>query len=160
MSLKLQKVALVLILAASQTLVAQAASQQPDGWHVVQAIPVGEPLLVELKDGKQNKGKLSAVSETELTLLKGAKSTTLGRENIRRVFRLVGKTRGQSTMKGAGIGAATGTGIGLVIYLPARDDIVGWVVPAFGAIGTGIGAAIGAIGGSGQKKVLVYEAKS
>ncbi|MDX2040994.1 MAG: hypothetical protein SF097_07090 [Acidobacteriota bacterium] len=156
---KLQKVALVLILAASQSLVAQAASQQPDGWNVVQAIPVGEQLLVELKDGKQAKGKLSAVSETELTLLKGSQSTTLNQTNIRRVFRLVGKTRGQSTLKGAGIGAATGAGIGLVIYLPARDDIVGSIVPGFGAIGAGIGAAIGAIGGSGQKKVLVYEVK-
>ena len=159
MLLKFQKVALILILAASQTLVAQAASQQPDGWNVVRAIPVGEQLLVELKDGKQNKGKLSAVSETELTLLKGSQSTTLNHANIRRIFRLVGKTRGQSTLKGAGIGAATGAGIGLVIYLPARDDIVGLIVPGFGAIGAGIGAAIGAIGGSGQKKVLVYEVK-
>lgn len=159
MLMKLQTVALVLILTASQMLSAQAASQQPDGWNVVQAIPVGEQLLVELKDGKQNKGKLSAVSETELTLLKGSQSTTLNQTNIRRVFRLVGKTRGRSTLKGAGIGAATGAGIGLVIYLPARDDLAGSIVPGFGAIGAGIGAAIGAIGGSGQKKVLVYEDK-
>lgn len=159
MLLKVQNAVLVLALAASQTLVAQTAGQQPDGWNVVQAIPVGEQLLVESKDGKQNKGKLSAVSETELTLLKGSQSTTLNQANIRRVFRLVGKTRGQSTLKGAVIGAATGTGIGLVIYLPARDDIVGSTVPGFGAIGAGIGAAIGAIGGSGQKKVLVYDAK-
>lgn len=160
MLMKLQTITLVLILAVSQTLAAQATSQQPDGWNVVQAIPVGEQLLVELKDGKQNKGKLSAISETELSLLKGGKSTTLARESVRRIFRLIGKTRGQSTLKGAGIGAATGAGIGLVIYLPARDDIVGSIVPGFGAIGAGIGAAIGAIGGSGQKKVLVYEAKS
>ncbi len=160
MLLKIQAIALASILIVSQTLAmpTQSAPQQTDGWNVVRAIPIGESLLVELKDDRQIKGKFSAASEADLTILNGSKSATLSRENIRRIFRLVGKTRGRSALKGAGVGAVTGTGIGLTLYLPARDDIVGWVVPAFAVIGTGIGAAIGGITGGGQRKVLVYAA--
>lgn len=159
--LKIRITALASILIISQTLVAHAQSthEQPDGWNVVRAIPVGELLLVGLKDDRQIKGKLSSASETDLMVLEGSRSATLSRDNIRRIFRLVGKTRGRSALKGAGIGAVTGASIGLALYLPARDDIVGWIVPACGVIGTGIGAAIGGITGGGQKKVLIYEAR-
>ncbi len=86
------------------------------------------------------------------------RTTSLKRDGIQRIYRLVGRSRGKSALIGAGVGAAAGGGIGLILYLPARDEIEGWVVPAFAVIGAVIGAGIGAAVGKGQKRVLVYQA--
>jgi len=133
-------------------------SQAPGGWNVVESLTNGERLDIELKSGKRIKGKLVSVSKTDLSISAGGKTTTLSRDDVLRVYQVIGRTRGKSALRGAGIGGAIGVGSGLIVYLPNREDIVGWVVPAFGVLGAGIGAGVGAAFGSGRKRVLIYQA--
>lgn len=56
-------------------------------------------------------------------------------------------------------GGTAGLGLGLGVYLPDQNDIVGAVVPGLAIIGAGIGAVIGVATGRGRTKVLIYEAK-
>jgi hypothetical protein len=149
---------LALMLVFAPVVAAGAPVQALDQWNIVVAIPIGEKLLIEMKDGKRVKGAMGSVSSDSVSITDANKTTVHDRDDIKRIYRLVGRSRGKSALIGAGVGAATGGGIGLILYLPNRDDIVGWVVPSFAAIGTGIGAGIGAVFGKGQKRVLVYQA--
>jgi small nuclear ribonucleoprotein (snRNP)-like protein len=128
-------------------------------WSAVQAIPIGAELRVETKNGEIIKGRLSSASETALTILRKNTKTDLDRANIQRVYRVSGRSRAKSAAIGAGIGGGIGLGAGLALHLPSKTDIVGAVVPIFGALGAGIGAGIGALVGSGRKQVLIYESR-
>ncbi len=145
----------------AQTSVAriQETSKAPGDWTIVELLKKGEKLSVEMKSGKSIKGELTSVSQIGLSISEGGKTTDLSRDDVSRVYQLIGRTRGKSALRGAGIGGAIGVTGGLILYLPARDDIVGWIVPAFGAIGVGIGAGVGAAFSGGQRRVLIYQAK-
>ncbi len=136
----------------------QETAKTPGDWTIVELLENGEKLSIELKSGKRIKGKLAGVSQTGLSISEGGKTTDLSRDDLLRVYRVIGRTRGKSALRGAGIGSVIGAGIGLIFYLPNRDDLVGWIVPAFYAIGAGIGAGVGAAFSGGQKRVLIYQA--
>jgi hypothetical protein len=53
------------------------------------------------------------------------------------------------------VGAGIGTGIGVAFF--AQGDTSGWVMPIFGVLAAGLGAAVGAVFGGGRKRVLIYE---
>jgi hypothetical protein len=127
-------------------------------WASVKSIRFGEELVLVMKDGKTIKGKLRAISDTGLTLSQKGKISDLDSNDIRRVYMMKGRPRAKSSLLGAAIGSGVGVGVGLGLYLPNRNDIIGWVVPAFGVIGAGVGAVIGAITG-GRKRVLIYQVK-
>ncbi|MCI0659959.1 MAG: hypothetical protein L0220_02690 [Acidobacteria bacterium] len=143
----------------AQTSVAriQDKSQATGDWTIVELLKKGEKLSVELKSGKNVNGKLASVSQTGLSISEGGKTTDLNRNDVSRIYQLVGRTRGKSALRGAAIGGAIGLGSGLSIYLPARDDLVGWIAPAFGVIGAGIGAGVGAVFSGAQKRILIYQ---
>jgi hypothetical protein len=162
MLIKFLTCVLSLILVFAPVMAADASGKPLAQWNVVEAIPVGEKLLVEMKDGKRVTGVMAAVSSDGVSIrdpgTDTGKTIALRRDDIQRIYRLLGRSRAKSALVGAGVGAAVGGGIGLILYLPNRDDIVGGVVPAFAAVGAGFGAAIGAALGRGQKRVLVYQA--
>jgi hypothetical protein len=137
----------------------QMTSKGSGDWAIVELLKDGEKLSVELKSGKSVKGKLASVSQTDLLISEGRKTTSLSRDDVSRVYQIVGRTRGKSALRGAGIGGAIGVGSGLIIYLPARDDNVGAIVPFLGLIGAGIGTGVGLAFGGGQRLVLIYQAR-
>ena len=151
-------VLLAITLVYSPLAMAQLAAGSSD-WASVQAVPPGDALIVKLKDGRSVEGKLSSVTESELSLTRNNKNETLGRD---RIFQVYGRKRkaekGKYAALGAGIGAGVGLGIGLAKNSPRVDD--GEIYPI---IGTPLGAGIGAIGGflfgqAKRKRVLIYQA--
>ncbi len=137
----------------------QEANRSVGDWSIVELLTTGEKLEIELKSGNRIKGKLANVSNAGLIISGGGKNTDLGRDEVSRVYQLVGRRRGHSALRGTAIGVSIGAGIGLILYLPYRSDISGWVPPVFGAIGGGIGAGVGAVFSAGQKRVLIYQAR-
>ncbi len=151
-------IALVFLIQTS-TAQNQDTAKTPGDWTIVELLKNGEKLSIELKSGKRIKGKLTSVSQTGLSISEAGKTTDLSRDDVLRVYQVVGRTRGKSALRGAGIGGAIGVSGGLIVYLPARDDNVGWVVPIFGALGAVIGSGVGAAFSDGQKRVLIYQAR-
>jgi hypothetical protein len=146
----------LLTLSQPLTLAAQGQTSTRE-WSAVQALQPGVELAVRMKSGETVKGKLIDVSDAVLSIDHKNRPTDLERSLIQQVHRVEGKSRGKSALKGLVIGGTAGLGGGLIIYLPGRDDIVGWIVPALAVIGAGVGAALGAVFGKGRKQILVYE---
>ncbi|MCI0337289.1 MAG: hypothetical protein L0226_06920 [Acidobacteria bacterium] len=127
-------------------------------WSIVEMLTDGEKLQIDLRSGKSLKGRLASVSNTGLSLSEGGKTISINRDDVSRVYQVIGRTRGKSALRGAGIGGAIGGGIGLILYLPGRDDLVGWLPASFAVLGAGIGVGVGAVFSGGQKRVLIYRA--
>ena len=130
-------------------------------WSGLKTVISGSKLVIKLKSGKTVEGKLSGVSETALSLSVSGKPLDLSREEILSVYQVRGKSAKKPTLIGLGVGAATGAAIGV-----AGGDDDGFFLSrpqaaaAFGILGAAVGAIAGfAIGKSGHKRVLIYEAK-
>ncbi|MGH9846894.1 MAG: hypothetical protein ACREEM_49990 [Blastocatellia bacterium] len=136
--------------------VAVQQSTATQSWSALQALPASQELLIETQNNASVKGRFVSVTDVALVIERRSAKTELPRAQIKRVFRLTGKTRGRSALKGAGIGAAAGLSAGLIFYLPARDDNEVLAVPALTLIGAGIGAGLGALIGKGQRRELIY----
>lgn len=129
-------------------------------WSAVQAVSIGEEMLIEMKNGERLKGRLSGVSDTTLTLSRKNGSTELDRTNIAEVYRVMGKAaKAKYALIGAGVGAAVGVLAGKAKNSPPIDD--GEIYLMIGAtVGTGLGALVGAaLGGTRRKRVLLYQAR-
>lgn len=158
-----RKTALVsLLLAATLIYSPLGMGQQPlaGDWRAVQDVPPGDELVIELKDGKSVKGKMSSVTGDELSVIRKNKSETVGRDTIAQVYHLKRKAeKGKYAAIGAGIGAGAGLGIGLAKNSPPVDD--GEIYPV---VGVALGAGIGALGGflfgqAKRKRALIYQAR-
>lgn len=145
-------------LAAPVQVVAMQQSSATQSWSALQALPASQELLIETQNNTSVKGRFVSVTDATLVIERRSAKTELQRAQIKRVFRLTGKTRGRSALKGAGIGAAVGLSAGLIFYLPARDDNEVLAVPALTLIGAGVGAGFGALIGKGQRRELIYAA--
>ncbi len=150
-------IALVFLMQTS-TAQNRETAKTPGDWKIVELLTKGDKLEIELKSGKRLKCKLANVFKTDLSISEGGRTTTLSQDEVLRIYQVIGRTRGESSLRGSAIGSAIGAGIGLILYLPGRDDISGWVAPSFAAIGAGIGAGVGAVFSNGQKRVLIYQA--
>lgn len=148
-----------------------ALAQQPSGesvakptaaqseWRAIEAVPEGTDMVVETKAGEMFKGKLVSVRGSTLTLSRKNKIFPIELPQVQKAYRYVGRSRKKSTAIGAVAGGTAGLGLGLGVYLPDQNDIVGAVVPGLAIIGAGIGAVIGVATARGRTKVLIYEAK-
>lgn len=153
----------VLSLAWWPSTVAAQDQDKSGGWMTIKAIPQGQKLLVKLKDKGTVKGSLISVSDQTLELSHKGAVTSLERDRISKVYRLIKGTRGESvgrsTLIGAGIGFASGAGFGIAVG--SYEDVSGAALAvSLGAVGAGIGAAAGAVTGliaKSEKKVVVYE---
>lgn len=128
-------------------------------WRAIEAVPEGTDMVVETKAGEMFKGKLVSVRGSTLTLSRKNKIFPIELPQVQKAYRYVGRSRKKSTAIGAVAGGTAGLGLGLGVYLPDQNDIVGAVVPGLAIIGAGIGAVIGVATGRGRTKVLIYEAK-
>jgi hypothetical protein len=156
-------VALVLmaLLAKTQITFAQVTPDPIRGsWEGLKAIPSGDKVEVDLRNGQTLKGRLISVSDTVLTIERGKRTTDVTRADTLRVNRVVSKSAKRAALIGLGIGAGAGLG-GTAIYAYSggrggEADLWGLVAVVAGASG---GALIGYIMGSRKQKALIYETR-
>jgi hypothetical protein len=138
-----------------------AFAQGATNWENVRAVPVGDKLEVEFRNGKRQQGKLAEFSDAGLTLQIGKKTEAIPRDNVRKIHRLTGTPAGKTTLIGAASGAAGGALLGATSNGCSRNCFVGR--GASTALGAVFGGGIGAIGGfligkAKHKRVLIFEA--
>lgn len=157
--------AMVALLFNSSVVSARQAGDLASQWAALTSIRPGTKLSVKLKDGKKVEGRFSSVSDVTLTLSRESATVDLGRESIAKVYQRIPKSVAKSTGKSALIGAGVGFGIGAGVGIAGGTyedletaELVGWLGGLGAAIGAGVGALVGVISGSGDKRVLVYEA--
>lgn len=142
------------------TAVPAAFAQQARGdWTAVQSLPADADISIRLKSGKKVRGEFLNATDNELTITRKGKGESFAKDDIAEIERLERKAeKGKYALIGAGIGTATGGGIGAAKASGASDD--GGVYTVAGvALGAGIGALGGLLFGEGKRKhVLVYQA--
>jgi len=136
-----------------------AFAQHRNDWANVQSVGIDEDLSIKLKDGHRISGKFSSANDSELTIIRKGKQQVIQKDLVAQVYHLQRKAeKGKYAAIGAGIGAATGGGIGAVKASHTSDD--GGIYTVVGlAFGTGFGALGGLLFGAGKRKhALIYEA--
>ena len=157
--------ALMAMLARPQLAFAQVTTDPIIGsWERLKAIPPGDKVEVDLRNGQTLKGKLISVSDTVLTIERGKRTTDVTRGDTLRVFRMISKSAKRATL----IGLATGIGIsmaGTAIFANTggrggEADLYGLVAVVSGAsAGTLIGYIVGRQSSKRNQRVLIYETK-
>ena len=157
LTISLALVASLLLPIVSQ---AQGTAASTHDWSALKSITSGDKLVTKLKNGKSVEGKLTGVSDTTLSLTVKDKSLDLNRDDILSVYEVRGKSATKATLIGLAVGAGAGAAIGAA---GSNNDAFvrqSAVAGVLGVIGGGVGAIVGfAIGKSGHKRVLIYEAK-
>lgn len=144
---------------------AQVVNQQVSGtWNNVKAIQLGEKLEVKLKTGKTEKGTLTNVADTGISLSRGSGTIDIDRDNVRRVHQVVGKSSRKPVIVGAVVGASIVTlGLGLLSGSKGRGfasfENGGIVVAGLIAAGAGTGALVGNLFRKRKTLVLIYESQ-
>lgn len=152
-------VLMVSLLVKPQITFAQVTTDPTKGsWEGLKAIPPGDKLEVDLRNGQTLKGKLISVSDTVLTIERGKRPTDVARTDTLRVFRIIPKSTKRAALMGLGIGAGAGLG-GAFIFAYTGDrggeaDLYALVAIVAGATA---GSLIGYIAGRRKEKALIYE---
>ena len=96
--------ALMAMLARPQLAFAQVTTDPIIGsWEGLKAIPPGDKVEVDLRNGQTLKGKLISVSDTVLTIERGKGTTDVTRGDTLRVFRRISKSPKRATLMGLGM---------------------------------------------------------
>ena len=158
-------ISLVLVasfLVSSATLAAQGTGASSD-WSALKAVGSESKLVVKQRNGKTVEGRLSSVSDDDLTLSVKNTPLSIKREDVLSVYQVQKKSATKSTLIGLGVGAGAGAALGAV---GAANDDSGFekIDHAVTAGLTVIGGAAGALTGylfgrGGSKRVLIYENK-
>lgn len=150
-----------LLLTTSAPTVSAQDAARPQTTATISAVPVGRDLIVETTDGRTIKGKFRGVDASTLTLSRKSRTLELSMIEVRRVYRLVGRSRTRTTLIGTGIGAGIGAGlIGIVAAVDGGSGDRGEsarIAFSTALLGAGVGALAGVIGGRKRKRVLIYE---
>jgi hypothetical protein len=153
-------ISLVLTAILSLSPVTTAQTSTTGDWAALKSVGQGDKLEVKLKTGKTVKGRLTGVNDTTLSLTVSDRATDISRDDIQSVHRVMSKSATKSTLIGAGAGAAVGAGVGAATS--DNDDFIfsrGQATAIVAGLGAGVGAIAGfAIGKTGRKRVLIYEA--
>lgn len=150
---------LIALLAMPQSMFAQVTPDPVIGtWEGLKAVPPGDELVINIRNGKTLKGRMSSISDTELTMARGKKTTEISRTDVLRVYRLIPKSAKRSSLIGTGIGAGAGAVTGAV-YNPDKESGEHYDILVFAGLGAAIGALVGAIFGGRKNKVLIYGTK-
>lgn len=132
------------LLALAGTGLAQAGS-----WAAVEGLPSGAAISVKTEKGEKLHGEFEAADPDHLVLWSNERSfpgrVTVRRELSRASVKQVRINRPvASVAAGAAIGAGIGVGLGVGLDATAKDHEARSVVSlVFGALGAGLGAAIG-----------------
>ena len=120
-----RRTAIASLLLAALVYTPLAMAQQPlapGDWSAVQHLPPGNELVIQLKDGRSVKGKMTSVTSDELSFTRKSQSETVRRDSISQIHHLKRKAeKGKYAAIGAGIGAGAGLGIGLAKRIRHRS---------------------------------------
>lgn len=157
-------VAVVLLASLLLSAVGVAAQGQANDWSKVTALSSGSNLSVKLKNGRTVNGTLSSVSDSTLSLIAKNAPVDIKREDVRAVHEVVKKSSAaKAALIGTGVGAGAGAAAGAISDSNNDDgfeSLDSAATAGLAVVGAGVGALVGyLIGRSGNKKVLVYEAK-
>lgn len=144
---------------------ASDAAGRNDDWASVMSLSPGEKLIVDLKDGRTVRGKLTKVSGDGLTLSDRRRAAEVSRESVLRVYLVTRGTRGRAALIGAAVGAGAGAAWGARYASEALDPtagnrgraILGTSLRFAGVLG-GVGALVGLSLGRGEERELIYRA--
>jgi hypothetical protein len=118
---------------------------------------------VKLKTGKTINGEFRTASDTTLSLTAKNAPLEVRREEIATVHEVTKKSATKATLIGTGVGAGAGAAAGAITDSANDDGFEKLDSAATGVLtvaGAGVGALVGfLVGRSGNKRVLVYEAK-
>jgi small nuclear ribonucleoprotein (snRNP)-like protein len=155
-----------MVLTASLLLsaVSGAAQGQTNDWSRVAALSSGSKLSVKLKNGKSVDGTLSSVSDSTLSLTSKNAPVEIKRDEVRTVHEVVKKSSAtKAALIGTGVGAGAGAAAGAVADSNNDDGfekLDSAATAVLAVAGAGAGALVGyLIGRSGNRRVLIYEAK-
>jgi hypothetical protein len=119
--------------------------------------------LRQLKTGKTINGEFRTASDTTLSLTAKNAPLEVRREEIATVHEVTKKSATKATLIGTGVGAGAGAAAGAITDSANDDGFEKLDSAATGVLtvaGAGVGALVGfLVGRSGNKRVLVYEAK-
>ncbi|HEY2962063.1 MAG TPA: hypothetical protein VGJ37_06575 [Pyrinomonadaceae bacterium] len=156
---------LVLVGSLMFSAVTVAGQDHKNDWSKVTALAGGSKLSVKLRNGKTVNGTLNNASDSGLSLAAKNGPIDVKRDEVASIHE-VGKKKSAAkaaligTGVGAGVGAATGA-IGDASHDGGFGEGLDSAATAgLTVVGAGVGALVGyLIGRSGNKRVLVYEAK-
>ncbi|MGH9752518.1 MAG: hypothetical protein ACREA2_07010 [Blastocatellia bacterium] len=148
---------------ARQTTTPNQSSTTPNqSWDALRQLQAEEKLEVERKVGKKKvSGKMVSLSDTELVIERKGKNLSFGRNEVKKVWRVVTPSRfdkAKATISWGAIGGAIGVLAGFLILAGSCHDGCGeaeFIGPVAGA--TVIGGLIGYFGERGQR-TLIYSA--
>lgn len=126
-------------------------------WQDVVAVQPGEKIEIRLKNGKDLKGTVDAVTDTGISFSRDGKIVRAERSDIKQVYRVTQKRSNRPVILGAVVGAVVG--IGGTAATAATNDADGIsagaaVLPVVGAL---TGALVGLAFRNKTKKVLIFE---
>ena len=121
-------------------------------WAELREIAVGEFLQIHLKDGTKRHGVFRNTDDTSVTVVRGNNTVRLERQDVARLYRVGGDTRGLAAKlaKGGQAGAKVTDAI-----LPINDPRA-IANPAALGLGAGIGALLYLLPKRSVKRVLVH----
>jgi hypothetical protein len=162
MSIRPNRIALILVMAALLLPPSIAMAQETTDWSRLNTVATGSKLLVKLKNGESFEGKLTSVSDTALSLSVKNKPVDLKRDDVFTVHQSKRKSATKATLIGMAVGAGAGAAIGAAGS--GRDNsfdkLDHAVTAGLTVIGAGAGAVTGyLIGRRGTKRVLIYRSK-
>jgi hypothetical protein len=117
----------------------------------------GEKLRVERKAGKKVSGKMISLSDTELVIERKGKNVNVGRDEVKKVWRVIPPSRSDRA-KATALGGGVGTLWGLIFTVGScQSGCNDAEVAAAWASTTVVGALIGYVTQRG-KRTLIYSA--
>lgn len=147
---------------ARQTTTPNQSSTTPNqSWDALRQLQAGEKIRVERKAGKKVTGEMISLSDTELVIERKGKNLSFGRNEVKKVWRVVtpsGFDKAKATISWGAIGGAIGVLAGFLILLGSCPDGCGeaeFIGPVAGA--AVLGGLIGYFGERGQR-TLIYSA--
>jgi hypothetical protein len=160
MTTKLFALTFSIVLLLSQPLFLLGQDTRQADWAAVQSLSQGAKLLIETKDGKRIKGRLTTASATTLGITRGNGTSSLNKDDIRRIYQLSGGSRAKSLIIGTAAGAGVGAGVGAIALgsTGGSDDAAGILILGT-LLGAGVGAVLGALAGKSERRLLIYESR-
>ena len=157
----------LLIAAVSSAMAADSTSGPPKGnWAKVQALPIGEQLTIDLKQGETIQGEFLRLQEDSITLAADGKERVYPKSDVSEVRVLHRGSRKKNAAIAGGVLFALGFALGYAAgpyiadmepsQMSAGERVGAGAV--FGAIFGGAGAGIAAAVRPGEKQTAIYRA--
>jgi len=136
----------------------QVSPQTETDWNNLRQLRVGERIAVKTRDNIRHSGEFVAYSDEAISLRKGKREVGYRRQEVVRVLLLGAPKRSKGAKIGFLVGCAVAAGIAAAKIVAVKEDPSSAIILVpIGALGGGIGAAIGAAV-TPRSKSVVYRA--